>query len=168
MKCCSLHLCWLHTFRGGPRQRRQSNFAVILADAAGAEADSYSNLVAPLLQRVAADVLHYVKSHGYTRMPTRGEMREEGGSRGCDACPQIAVSTVFSPACLPATFPMQQAVVVCKMHRTASRMHKTSMHSDVPLLNEVHCPYRQKRACQCGHPLWWLCSTGSTPQIASC
>ena len=37
-----------------------------------------SSLVAPLLQRVAADVSHFVKMHGYLRMPTRSEMHSEG------------------------------------------------------------------------------------------
>ena len=35
-------------------------------------------LVAPLLQRVAADVSDFVKSGRYNRMPTRSEMHREG------------------------------------------------------------------------------------------
>lgn len=62
-----------------------------LADAAGAEAEGCDSLVAPLLQLVAADVQHWVKSRGYTRMPTRGELRKEGESRSCDACHHIAM-----------------------------------------------------------------------------
>ena len=68
----------------------RQNFGMDLADEAGADADSQNNLVAPLLQRVAADVQHFVKSCGYTRMPTRGEMRDAGGSRSFDTCYLIA------------------------------------------------------------------------------
>ena len=46
--------------------------------AAGWEHASESSLVAPLLQRVAADVSDFVKSSGYNRMPTRSEMHSEG------------------------------------------------------------------------------------------
>ena len=80
-----------------------------LADAAGAEAGSYDNLVAPLLQRVAADVQHFAKTRGYTRMPTRGEMREEGGNRSCDACHRSAVVLCIHPACLFANYAMLDA-----------------------------------------------------------
>ena len=54
--------------------------------AAGWEHESESSLVAPLLQRVAADVSDLVKSSGYNRMPTRSEMHREGEL--CD-CMQI-------------------------------------------------------------------------------
>lgn len=46
--------------------------------AAGWEHESESSLVAPLLQRVAADVSDFVKSGRYNRMPTRSEMHREG------------------------------------------------------------------------------------------
>lgn len=51
--------------------------------AAGWEHVSESSLVAPLLQRVAADVSDFVKSSGYNRMPTRSEMHSEGDLCDC-------------------------------------------------------------------------------------
>ena len=51
--------------------------------AAGWEHVSESSLVAPLLQRVAADVSDFVKSSGYDRMPTRSEMHSEGDLCDC-------------------------------------------------------------------------------------
>ncbi len=37
--------------------------------------------MAPLLQQVAADVKHFVRSCGMKRMPTRSEMQSEGEGR---------------------------------------------------------------------------------------
>ncbi len=43
------------------------------------EADS--SPVAPLLQQVAAEVRHFMKSFGYRRMPTRSELCNVGEKR---------------------------------------------------------------------------------------
>ena len=45
---------------------------------AGLEPEIDSGPVAPLLQQVAADVKHFVKTCGLSRMPTRSEMHSEG------------------------------------------------------------------------------------------
>ena len=47
---------------------------------AGLELIVDSGPVAPLLQQVAADVKHFVKTCGLSRMPTRSEMHSEGES----------------------------------------------------------------------------------------
>ena len=85
-----------------------------LADETGAEADSQNNLVAPLLQRVAADVQHFVKSCGYTRMPTRGEMREAGGSRTLTHVVSLLALTALQGACFSAIQAMHQALVALR------------------------------------------------------
>ena len=50
---------------------------------AGLDLEVDSGPVAPLLQQVAADVKHFVRSCGLSRMPTRSEMHSEGQSRAC-------------------------------------------------------------------------------------
>ena len=114
MKHCSLHLCCLHSSELDRRKDDPANFALDLADEAGAEADSQNSLVAPLLQRVAADVQHFVKSCGYTRMPTRGEMREAGGSCSCNACYLLLSLTALQCACFSAIPAMHQALVALR------------------------------------------------------
>lgn len=66
------------------------------------EQESEGALVAPLLQEVAAEVQHFVAASGFSRMPTRLELKQAGTatSLSSDLADQYSMFTDFARSSL--------------------------------------------------------------------